>query len=319
MRRLASLIAACLASLVLYALVFGFLVHKPLTIDVIADLLRRKVDYAERIGSPKLVVFAGSNARFSHRCETIEQVLALPCVNFGVARGIGLDYLLGDLEPVLRPGDVVYMPLEYEWYLDDKIVAMTGPDGALMAYGDKRRLFALGWERSLRAVFAFDPGFLVSGLVEMALDVAAFQRRVGAATLDRQGDEIGHTQAEAVPYRAYIDSARPSIPSAASLAAPSYAKAQIAAFLDGARARGILVIGGLQTVFDDAPVTAETIATIRHIYEASGQRFLLLDSHSQYPRACFFDTPAHLIEPCQVAHSTLLAQALALALGRDGR
>lgn len=316
MRRLASLIVACLASLTLYALVFGFLVHKPLTIDVIADLLRRKVDYAERIGSPKLVVFAGSNARFSHRCETIEQVLALPCANFGVARGIGLDYLLGDLEPVLRRGDIVYMPLEYEWYTDDRIAAMTGPDAALMVYGDKRRLFALGWERSLRAVFAFDPAFLASGLVEMALDAARFQRRVGAATMDRQGDEIGHTQEAAAPYRAYIATVRPFVPSAATLAAPTYAKAQIAAFLAWARAHGVLVIGGLQVTFDGAPVTDETIAAIRQVYEANGQRFLLLPSHSQYPRACFFDTPAHLIEPCQVAHSTLLARALAAALGR---
>jgi hypothetical protein len=243
MRRLASLIAACLASLALYAVVFGFVAHKPLTVDVIADLLHRKAEYAERIGSPKLVVFAGSNARFSHRCETIEQVLALPCVNFGVARGIGLDYLLGDLEPVLRRGDVVYMPLEYEWYTDETIAAMTGPDAALMAYGDKRRLFALGWERSLRAAFAFDPSFLASGLVEMALDAAGFQRRVGGASLDRQGDEVGHTQDEAAPYRAYIGNVRPFIPSTESLTAPTYAKAQIAGFLAWARAPGLLVIG----------------------------------------------------------------------------
>jgi hypothetical protein len=314
MRRLASLVAACLASLAVCALLFGFIVHKPLTIDVIADLLRRKVEYAERIASPKLIIFAGSNARFSHRCATIEALLALPCVNFGVARGIGLDYLLGDLDPVLRPGDIVYMPLEYEWYTDDKIATMSGPDAALMAYGDKRRLLALGWERSLRAFFAFDPAFLVSGAVEMALDAAGFQRRVGAATMDRQGDEIGHTTADAVAYRPYIDSVRPFIPSAASLAAPTYAKAQIAAFLDWARAHRVLVIGGLQTTFDDAPVTSATIAAIRHVYEAAGQRFLLLPSHSQYPRDCFFDTPAHLIESCQIAHSTLLAGALAKML-----
>ena len=112
MRRLASLIAACLASLLLYGLVFGFVVHKPLTIDIIADLLKLKSDYARRVGSPKLVIFAGSNARYSHRCQTIEPLLKMPCVNFGVARGIGLDYLLGDLEPLLHAGDIVYMPLE---------------------------------------------------------------------------------------------------------------------------------------------------------------------------------------------------------------
>jgi hypothetical protein len=110
---------------------------------------------------------------------------------------------------------------------------------------------------------------------------------------------------------------RPFIPSTESLTAPTYAKAQIAGFLAWGRGHGVLVIGGLQTNFDDAPVTAETIAAIREIYERNGQQFLLLASHSQYPRACFFDTAAHLVESCQIAHSRLLGEALALALGRE--
>jgi hypothetical protein len=317
MQRLVSLIAACLASLLVYGLIFGFVVHKPLTIGVIADLLTLKTDYARRVGSPKLVIFAGSNARFSHRCQTIETLLSLPCVNFGVARGIGLDYLLGDLEPVLHPGDVVYMPLEYDWYRDDKIAAMTGPDAALMVYGDKARLIHLGGERTLRAFFAFDPSFLVMGLIEMGLDAIGVHRRVGIDTMTPQGDETGHTREQAKPYRDYIAAVQPPIPSAAALAEPSYAKAQITAFLAWAKAHGVRVIGGLPTTFDDAPVTGDIIAAVRGIYEANGQRFLLLPSHSQYPRDCFFDTYAHLVEPCQIAHSTMLARALASELGRD--
>jgi hypothetical protein len=273
MRRIISLIAACLASLVAYGLTFGFVVHKPLTIGVIADLLRLKSAYARQVGSPKLVIFAGSNAAFSHRCETIEKLLWLPCANFGVARGIGLDYLFGDLEPLLHQGDVVYMPLEYDWYLDGKIAAMTGPDAALMFYDDKARLAGLGWERVLRAFFAFDPSFLVSGLIEMGLDKSSFQRRVGIGSLTPQGDESGHTDADAIPYRAYIASVQPYEPSAAALAAPSCAKTQIAGFLAWAAAHRVLVIGGLPTTFDDARVTDEAMAAIRRIYEEKGQRF----------------------------------------------
>jgi hypothetical protein len=81
-------------------------------------------------------------------------------------------------------------------------------------------------------------------------------------------------------------------------------------FFTWARQHGNLVIGGLQTTFRDAPVTDETIAALRHIYEANGQRFLVLPSHSQYPRDCFFDTYAHLTEQCQIAHSNALAAAL---------
>jgi hypothetical protein len=315
MRPLVTLIGACLASLVAYGLVFGFLIHKPLTVGVIDEILRLKENYATRAGSPKLIIFAGSNARFSHRCQTIEPLLSLPCVNFGVGRGIGLDYLFGRLEPLLGPGDIVYMPLEYEWYVDDKVAAMTGPDAELMLYDEKEKLLGLGAERALRAFFSFDLPYAVAGLSEMALQAIGVQRRVGLATMTRQGDETGHTPEKAVPYRAYVQSVNPYIPTAATLATPSYAERQVTDFLVRSKQRGVLVIGGLQTTFRDAPVTDETIAALRHLYEASGQRFLVLGSHSQYSRDCFYDTYAHLTEPCQIAHSTALAAALAPIIG----
>jgi hypothetical protein len=311
MHEIAKLAAACLASLLIYGVVFGVLVHKPLTVGVIDDLLQFKEAYAARADAPKLIIFAGSNARFSHRCQTIEKLLAMPCVNFGVGRGIGLDYLFDRLEPLLKPGDIVYMPLEYEWYIDDKIAAMTGPDAELMFYDDKKKLLGFGGERALRAFFSFDLRYLVSALSEMALQAIGVQRRVGLATMTPQGDEFGHTPEEAAPYRAYLATASPYIPTAETLAASSYVEHQLAVFLAWAREHGIVVIGGLQTTFRDAPVTDETIAALRHIYEANGQRFLVLPSHSQYPRDCFFDTYAHLTEPCQIAHSTALAAALA--------
>ena len=68
------------------------------------------------VGSPKLVILAGSNGPYSHRCETIEPMLGLPCVNGGVAVGIGLDYLFTRWERRLHPGDVVYLPMEEAQY-----------------------------------------------------------------------------------------------------------------------------------------------------------------------------------------------------------
>src|SRR5258708_29185212 len=107
------------------------------------------------------------------------------------------------------------------------------------------------------------------------------QGGVGWGTMTPRGDEPGHTPIEAAPYRAYLATASPYIPTAEALAASSYAEHQVADFLAWAREHDILVIGGVQTTFLDGPVTDETIAALRHIYEASGQRFLGLPSHSQ--------------------------------------
>jgi hypothetical protein len=148
----------------------------------------------------------------------------------------------------------------------------------------------------------------------MTLQALGIGRRVGVQTMTVSGDDHGHTVEEAAPYRAYVDSVQPPIPSADALAGPSYAQQKIGVFLAWTREHGVIVYGGLQTTFDDAPVGGKLIAAIRRIYEGGGQRFLLLPTHSQYPRACFFDTYAHLIEPCQITHSMMLAQSLAAAL-----
>jgi hypothetical protein len=295
----------------LYGFVFGFVLHMPLTIEIIADMMAAKRAYAEQVKSPKLVIFAGSNARFSHRCETIEAMSGIPCVNFGIGRGIGIDYLLANLEPVLKKGDVVYMPFEYDWYLDGKPQVMDGPDAALLWYGEKRELFNLGAERTLRAFFHFDLSFAITALTEMGLDAIGFHRRFGLETLTKQGDEKGNTPERATAYVDYVISTPVSLPSADALATPSYMKEELARFLMWAREQGVTVVGGLQTAPEDALVTGDVVGVLRRFYEKNGQAFLTLDNHSLYPRRCFYDTLAHLNEPCQIRHSEMLASAIA--------
>jgi hypothetical protein len=58
------------------------------------------------------------------------------------------------------------------------------------------------------------------------------------------------------------------------------------------------------------------VGGIRDVYRSSGQGFLILSTRSQYPRSCFFDSPEHLNEDCQIIHSTALGQALAACLDR---
>ncbi len=311
MKAIFRLLGACVGSVLLYAATFGFALHKPLTLGVIADLVAIKRDYAASIQGPKLVIFAGSNARFSHRCERIAQLISVPCANFGTGRGIGFDYLVAALKPVLHPGDVVYMPWEYDWYLDGKAQVMSGPDAPEMFYGNKRELVSLGLDRTLRASFSFTLPFVISAMAEMGLNAAGFHRRLGLQTLTHQGDETRHTRDKAQAYVSYVSTATADIPSSLALSKPSYIKAMMADFFAWAQQHGVTVVGGLQTVPDDLPVTPDRINALRRFYEENGESFLVLDNYSQYPRSCFYDTLAHLNEPCQIRHSTTLATAIA--------
>jgi hypothetical protein len=311
------LLGACLASLLLYTATFGLALHKPLTLGVVADLVTVKRDYAASIQGSKLVIFAGSSARFSHRCETIARLISVPCANFGTGRGIGFDYLVAALKPVLHAGDVVYMPWEYDWYLDDKAQVMSGPDAPEMFYRSKSELLSLGLDRTLRASFSFTLPFVISAMAEMGLDAAGFHRRLGLNTLTPEGDEMGHTPEKAQAYVSYVSTVTAEIPPSAALSKPTYIKAMMADFFAWARQHGVTVVGGLQTVPDDLPVTPDRINALRRFYMENGESFLVLDNHSQYPRSCFYDTLAHLNEPCQIRHSTELAAALAPFVGKN--
>jgi hypothetical protein len=76
-------------------------------------------------------------------------------------------------------------------------------------------------------------------------------------------------------------------------------------------------VGGLPTGFADAPIPDSTIASIQSVFQSNHAAFLLLPNRARYPRTAFFDTPDHLNEPAQIAHSRAVAVALRAILS-DG-
>lgn len=71
---------------------------------------------AQSIKVPKLAIVSGSNALFGISCKTIQQQSKVPCLNGGTNAALGIDYLLKLARPWLKPGDIVLLPLEYNFY-----------------------------------------------------------------------------------------------------------------------------------------------------------------------------------------------------------
>src|SRR5208282_6036211 len=147
------LVCAALASLLLYGVLFGAVLDRPLELGFLARQLDDRLARAATIHGPKLVILAGSNGPYSHRCEVIEAMLGLPCVNGGVAIGIGLDYLFTRWRARLHAGDVVYLPMEQEQYAAGRSATSLGPDAAIMFRHDWTTLAALAPKRWLAALF----------------------------------------------------------------------------------------------------------------------------------------------------------------------
>lgn len=310
MRRLAFLGLAVLASLLLYIAVFS-VVHRPLTLGDIARQLDYKLGYARTLKSPKLVIFAGSGGRYSHRCEQLAAASGLPCVNLSIGVGIGLDFLLEQIRPALHAGDIVYMPLEYAQYAVSEAEMNAGLQNATLVHDMRDRLWGLGARRVAQAYGYFDLSFFINGLAEMALDRKGFKRRTSLDSLTPQGDESGHTPQAARAYAAFLKAARFDT---VQVPAEAHAQRVLTRFLVEMREHGITVVGGLPTIPDDVPIGPVPIERIRALFEGAGQRMLMLPNRSQYPLDCFFDTLSHLNEDCQRVHSQQVGAALAALL-----
>ncbi len=187
--------------LVLYLMVFGFLVSRPMVVDQAQEMLEKKLAYGLATGHPKVVLIAASNARFSHSCAVLEQSLHRPCVNLGVSGDIGIDWVIDAARRILARGDLAYMPMEFEVYSRPRARLFTGMDAAYRFRHDKTSLAERGPEGVARAAFMFSLPTLAQSLGEMALAQAGVRRRFGLDTLDKQGDETGHDDAKAVPYQ----------------------------------------------------------------------------------------------------------------------
>ena len=314
---LSTLIASCVISLVTYTLLGAFVIDKPISLGSIEPMFRKKLDYAYTQPSPKLIIIAGSNARTSHRCAELEQMLDLPCVNGGNTAGLGLSYVFQRFDPIIKSGDVVYLPLEYQQYLVTEAEVLSSPDASILLRHDKLALLHRGPNAVVHAIFMLDLSYVIDGLTEMILHTAGLKARFDSKAFDAEGDEVGLTHEKGRRFAEFIAHSRWKPPTADDFDKAHGAKEIISAFISACKTKGARVIGGLPVSFDDVPLPEELIESIRHFYESNGADFLILQSRSRYPRDHFYDSPFHLDEEMTVQHTRILAEALRPMLRKE--
>lgn len=295
-----------------FALYFALyaLIDKPLTTGEIERLYDQKVSLTKKGDGRRIFIFAGSNGRFSHSCAVISSETHGYCGNLSVAAGIGLDFLLASYEPNFRAGDVIYMPMEFQQYEVSKELMYAGPENSLLFKKHFPLLWNIGAERTLRAAFFANENYFIQGTVETLLKKKGIQRRFTEASVNALGDQQGHTPQLAAEYAGFIASFHEVIPDLSQTAKNAYAVEVLKGFLQRAKAKGVLVIGGLPTTFTGTPIPPGTLAFLKNVYESAGQKFLVLDNDSQYDKSCFYDKPYHLNTVCQSLHSHKVAALL---------
>jgi len=76
----------------------------------------KKTEAALHIQERKLVLAGGSSVHFGISAESITKALKIQTINYGVMALLDMDYTLYRLKRILKPGDMVILPLEYYHY-----------------------------------------------------------------------------------------------------------------------------------------------------------------------------------------------------------
>jgi hypothetical protein len=296
----------------LYLIVFTKAVSKPLTNALDGEYLDFKTQHLiATAGRPRIIILAGSNGRYSHRCETIEEVYRVSCTNMSVHVFISLQWQLARLQSLLSPGDLLYMPLEYRAPNDDP--EAVGEEAYYVARFASAELKYLSWRQRLAVLFYFDLRDLLSALTEMALRQIGVAPPYSVVELTPQGDERGHTAAKAATYKRDLGRWQPSIEAAKD----DRRWTDVLEMLRWGAAHGVRVVGGLPTVFDGVEIPQELVDALVSRFRAAGGCFVVLDNKSRYPRSSFYNTGYHLNEEAQILHSQSVGRSLIDILHRQ--
>lgn len=310
---LVSLAGMTLLSLLSYVVLFSFMLKKPLTLGIWSKVYEKKKSYSELIGSrKKIVIVAGSNGIYSHRCSEIEKVVGLKCLNASTAAMSGIDFILEKSKEFVNPGDIVILPLEYDFYtLNEYEVTYASAANNYIAQYEREYLFKLGNRKILPILLSFDFKYPFSSIVEIGLDAWGVKRRFDIDEINANGDMINHTKGKGIPYKHYLSSITQVQPSEALLNEAAFASQTIIEqYIQWCHNHHVMVFGSFPTTFNDRNINPEILMKIKSLYYNKGAGFIETDSDSQYRRDCFYDTGYHLNEECQIVHSKKIADYL---------
>ncbi|MGE3309983.1 MAG: hypothetical protein AB7O66_08435 [Limisphaerales bacterium] len=145
----------------------------------------------ESTQSPKVVLVGGSSMAFGIRSDRLEAALGRPVVNMGLASGLGLEFMLAEVEPRMRAGDTVILGFEYDHFARGPRTGWksgTGFDPEILAQVLVFRpagIAHLGWRHARSMILERGLPILSQILRESAADLVSTETRSPTTSEDR--------------------------------------------------------------------------------------------------------------------------------------
>lgn len=295
------------------------------------DLKRRVAGAA---ASPKLVLVGGSSVHIGISARELGDRLGVACLNFGQHAGLGLPYILFEVEKILEPGDVVLLAPEYFNYFDgypainDISVLTTFQNGSEYP-------FSLAPGQVPGYLSRLKYGQILSHVLSAPWREPRRNPMSAEDYVDAWGDYRYPEPKEAVRERMERDVADYRVYYARRLRTTdplTYFEGQdagraITAFLDFCRARGVGVLAtypncaGEEVARD--PLFRELIDGVARFYARHGVPMVGTADEAFFPVGSMYDSFYHLDEAARSVRTARLAEELdglgmIRAMARDG-
>lgn len=262
--------------------------------------LDHKDAIASNIQPPRILIAGGSSNLYGIRADRIQEATGIPTINLGSHAALSLDYLLERIRRVAKPGDIILLGLEYDFFTDAARTAVFsdfvfGSDPGYIL--QRPPLEAATWLASasgdvlLRPFRDLHPGF--PGLREE-------RAKIAAARLDEYGNFVANDLAERRPAQlADVENSRPlfALQSAKRVQSPA-AWRSIEQFATWCRDNDIRLAAIFPPTIDrpiyaDAPTRRALRAISKHCRELKIP--VLGDAEDSFlPVSDFFDSVYHL-------------------------
>lgn len=256
----------------------------------------------QELSSPRLILVGGSNLAYGVNSERLARLTGRNVVNMSVQGSLGARFMVAEVAENIRPGDVVYVALEYEHFFRLPIDGEATLLRLLTVNPELLRYVTLSQVAKLVPVV---PEVLKENTESLAFQVInPLRRRPNLRfQFDQYGDFVGHKDRTGPPLRL----GQP----AKSLNMQRELVALLADFERKASAAGARVVFGY-------PSVAQSMASppmVRQVESAlAGMKVAGRPADFTYPDSYFYDTGYHLLYAHRDERTDRLASDLMKAL-----
>lgn len=260
------------------------------------------------VDSPRMILVGGSNAAFSIDSLKISNYFDKPVVNTGLHVDVGLKYMLNEVGPALRIGDIVIIFPEYEHFYFVSLDGRPTELGAVIRFCPE----CVSGIRTPAQFFNVVTGItqmLEGDLLRGLNPLSAYKKVYFRGGFNKRGDMIAHlNQNDKLPPNNHVSSIK--------ILSPNPAIDLLNSFYKARQADGVQVFFVFPAIpIDEYQAQSEKFIALYNLIAAELEIPILgAPKDFIYPENYFYDTVYHMNRIGREAHTADIIEVLTSVL-----